>query len=44
VIMPPDDKDSALLPRRIDGCWALIHRPMTTLGSHMWISYSPDLR
>jgi hypothetical protein len=27
--MPPDDKDSAVLPRRIDGCWALIHRPMT---------------
>ena len=23
VIMPPDDKDSALLPRRIDGYWAL---------------------
>jgi predicted GH43/DUF377 family glycosyl hydrolase len=23
VIMPPDDKDSALLPGRIDGCWAL---------------------
>jgi len=43
VIMPPDDKDSALLPRRINGYWALIHRPMTTLGSHMWISYSPDL-
>jgi predicted GH43/DUF377 family glycosyl hydrolase len=44
VIMPPDDKDSALLPRRINGYWALIHRPMTKLGSHMWISYSPDLR
>ena len=43
VIMPPDDKDSALLPRRINGYWALIHRPMTPLGSHMWISYSPDL-
>jgi predicted GH43/DUF377 family glycosyl hydrolase len=43
VIMVPDDKDSALLPRRIDGYWALIHRPMTALGSHMWISYSPDL-
>ena len=42
--MPPDDKDSALLPRRINGYWALIHRPMTPLGSHMWISYSPDLR
>ena len=44
VIMSPDDKDSALLPRRIDGCWVLIHRPMTPLGAHMWISYSPDLR
>jgi predicted GH43/DUF377 family glycosyl hydrolase len=44
VIMPPDDKDTALLPRRINGYWALIHRPMTALGSHMWISYSPDLR
>ena len=44
VIMPPEDKDAALLPRRIRGYWALIHRPMTTLGAHMWISYSPDLR
>jgi predicted GH43/DUF377 family glycosyl hydrolase len=44
VIMQPEDKDAALLPRRIDGLWALIHRPVTTLGAHMWISYSPDLR
>ena len=44
VIMPPEDKDAALLPRRINGRWALIHRPVTTLGAHMWISYSPDLR
>jgi len=44
VIMPPEDKDAALLPRRIGGLWALIHRPVTTLGAHMWISYSPDLR
>jgi predicted GH43/DUF377 family glycosyl hydrolase len=44
VIMPPEDKDAALLPRRIGGRWALIHRPMTALGVHMWISYSPDLR
>jgi len=44
VIMPPEDKDAALLPRRIDGFWALIHRPVTTLGAHMWISYSPDLQ
>jgi len=42
--MSPEDKDAALLPRRIGGRWALIHRPMTALGAHMWISYSPDLR
>jgi predicted GH43/DUF377 family glycosyl hydrolase len=44
VIMQPEDKDAALLPRRIGNRWALIHRPVTTLGAHMWISYSPDLR
>lgn len=38
VIMSPDDKDAALLPRRINGFWALIHRPMTPLGAHVWIS------
>jgi len=44
VVMPPDDKDAALLPRRIGGRWALFHRPQTRLGSHVWVSYSPDLR
>ncbi len=43
VIMQPEDKDAALLPRRINGYWAMIHRPVTSLGAHMWISYSPDL-
>jgi predicted GH43/DUF377 family glycosyl hydrolase len=43
-LMSPDDKDAALLPHRIGGLWALIHRPMTALGAHIWISYSPDLR
>ncbi len=42
-IMLPPDKDAALLPRRIDGYWALIHRPMTTFGNHIWLSYSPDM-
>jgi len=44
MIMQPDDKDAALLPRRIDGQFALIHRPMTDLGAHIWISFSPDLK
>ncbi|MDW8325374.1 MAG: hypothetical protein RMK99_02305 [Anaerolineales bacterium] len=44
MVMPPEDKDAALLPHRIGNFWALIHRPVTYLGAHMWISYSPDLR
>lgn len=44
VIMPPEDKDAALMPHKIGGYWAMIHRPMTVFGAHIWISYSPDLR
>ncbi len=44
VVMPPEDKDAALLPRRINGEWALIHRPVESIGAHMWISFSNDLR
>jgi predicted GH43/DUF377 family glycosyl hydrolase len=43
VVMQPDDKDAALLPRRIDGNFALIHRPMGDASAHIWISLSPDL-
>ena len=44
VIMQPEDKDAALLPRRINDKWALIHRPVSPLSAHIWISYSEDLR
>lgn len=44
LIMQPEDKDAALLPHRIGDYWALIHRPVSPIGAHMWISYSPDLR
>lgn len=44
LVMQPDDKDAALLPRRIGNSFALVHRPMHDLGAHVWISYSPDLR
>jgi len=43
VIMPPEDKDAALLPHRIGGQWALIHRPVSAPRAHMWISFSEDL-
>lgn len=44
LVMQPDDKDAALLPRRINGMYALVHRPIADSGAHVWISYSPDLR
>jgi predicted GH43/DUF377 family glycosyl hydrolase len=44
LVMQPDDKDAALLPRRIDGSFVLLHRPMADSGAHVWMSSSPDLR
>ncbi len=43
MIMQPEDKDACLLPRRIGGRWALIHRPVGGISAHMWISFSNDL-
>ena len=44
-VMPPEDKDAALFPRRIRGRWVMIHRPSPLRGAaHMWTSSSPDLR
>ena len=48
AVMTPEDKDAALFPERIGGRWALIHRPVPagalSLGAHIWISFSPDLK
>jgi predicted GH43/DUF377 family glycosyl hydrolase len=44
IVMQPDDKDAAILPRRVNGNFALIHRPMYDSGAHIWISFSPDVR
>ena len=44
MVMQPDDKDAALLPRRIHGQFALIHRPATDASADIWLSFSPDLR
>lgn len=42
MVMPPEDKDAALFPRRIGGLWCMIHRPIEH-SAHIWLSYSPDL-
>jgi len=47
VVMPPNDKDSSLFPKKINGKWALIHRPMPvdpSANANIWISFSPDLK
>ncbi len=44
LAMQPDNKDAALLPRRVGGNFALVHRPMEGDGAHIWVSFSPDLR
>lgn len=46
VTQVPDDKDAALFPRRINGHWAMLHRPISSTGrveAHIWLSWSPDL-
>ena len=44
LIMQPEDKDAVLLPHRIDGNWALIHRPVSAPKANIWISFSSNLR
>jgi predicted GH43/DUF377 family glycosyl hydrolase len=44
TVMTPEDKDAALFPRRMGDYWALLHRPVGTIGAHVWLSFSPDLR
>ncbi len=44
LVLTPHDKDAAVLPRRIDGRFALVHRPVRADGSDIWMSFSDDLR
>jgi predicted GH43/DUF377 family glycosyl hydrolase len=45
VVLPPEDKNAALFPRRFDGRWLLVHRPvvMASGSADVWISVSDDL-
>jgi predicted GH43/DUF377 family glycosyl hydrolase len=44
-VMPPEDKDAAVFPRRFNNRYAMVHRPVSggSSGAHMWLSFSPDL-
>ncbi|AQT67267.1 Beta-1,4-mannooligosaccharide phosphorylase [Anaerohalosphaera lusitana] len=43
-MVPPEDKDACLFPRRFNGRFALIHRPIVRGEAHIWMSLSPDLK
>lgn len=43
-LLPPEDKDACLFPRRFNGRFALIHRPIVRGEAHIWLSMSPDLK
>jgi len=42
-LLPLEDNDAAIRPHRIGEHGALIHRPISSRGAHIWISYSLDL-
>jgi predicted GH43/DUF377 family glycosyl hydrolase len=44
-VMPPEDKDAAIFPRRFGNQYAMIHRPVSagSSGAHIWLSFSPDM-
>ncbi len=43
-MLPPEDKDACLFPRRFDGRFALIHRPIIRQEANIWVCCSPDLK
>jgi predicted GH43/DUF377 family glycosyl hydrolase len=45
-VMPPEDKDAALFPKRFGDRWAMLHRPVArspSLPANIWLSFSFDL-
>jgi len=44
ALLPPEDKDACIFPRRFKGRFALIHRPIVRGEAHIWLSFSPDLK
>jgi predicted GH43/DUF377 family glycosyl hydrolase len=46
-VMPPEDKDAALFPKKFAGRWAMLHRPVARsphISANIWLSFSPDLK
>ena len=44
LVTEPENRSGALLPRKINGRFALLQRPLVGNAGHLWISYSEDLK
>ena len=46
IVIPPEDKNAVVFPRRVGGKWQMLHRPVVhqTGAADIWISSSQDLR
>lgn len=42
-VFPPENKDAALFPKKIDGKYLIIHRPIYHDKGHIWVSSSTDM-
>lgn len=43
LIFPPNNKDAALFPRKINNRWYMLHRPVSGNIEDIWITASTDL-
>ncbi|HEY3418155.1 MAG TPA: glycosidase [Armatimonadota bacterium] len=41
VVLSPTNKDAALFPRRFEGEWVMLHRPVTGGEEHIWFVSTP---
>jgi predicted GH43/DUF377 family glycosyl hydrolase len=45
LLLGPENMDVAIFPERVNGRYALLHRPVPRMlgGPNIWVAYSPDL-
>lgn len=43
VVLPPENKDAAILPELVGGRHTMLHRPVSTSTAGIWVASSPDL-
>ena len=44
VLLPPENKDGTLFPKKVGGRYVLVHRPIVRGEKHIWVVFSHDLK